>query len=166
MEIKFRAWDKNHKEMIYISDLYWFEQEGVHDGDGNGHYTNYELMPFSGIHDKNGKEIYEGDIVLTQEMYDKPYAKNRKSKKHIGVVEYKIRAGSGFYDSESGNWDKHKEYGAEWIVNVKDYGKFVYSNWGDFFDCEVIGNVYENPELLNTVETVGCADQNGLASAT
>lgn len=151
-EIKFRAWDKTHKEMSYITDLYWFEEAGVHDGSGNGHYTNYELMPFSGIHDKNGKEIYEGDIVLTQERYDRPYSKNRKSKRHTGVVEYKIRGGSGFCNSESGKWDKHKEYGAEWVVEVKDYGKFVHGNWGDFYDCEVIGNIYENPELLDTID--------------
>lgn len=166
MEIKFRAWDKNHKEMIYISDFYWFEEEGVHDCDGMGHYTNYELMPFSGIHDKNGKEIYKGDIVLTQERYDRPYSKNRKSKRHTGVVEYKVRGGNGFYDSESGKWDKHKEYGAEWVVEVKDYGKFVHGSWGDFYDCKVIGNIYENPELLETIETIGYADQSGLASAT
>lgn len=151
-EIKFRAWDKTHKTMTYITDFYWFEHEGVHDSDGNGHYTNYELMPFSGIHDKNGKEIYKGDIVLTQERYDRPYSKNRKSKRHIGAVEYTIRGGSGFYNSESGKWDKYREYGAEWVVKVKDYGKFVHGSWGDFYDCEVIGNIYENPELLDKVD--------------
>ena len=149
MEIKFRAWDKNHKKMIYITDFYWFEEEGVHNSKGDGHCTNYELMPFSGIHDKNGKEIYKGDIVLTQERYDRPYSKNQKSKRHIGVVEYEVRGGSGFYNSESGKWDNHREYGAEWVVKVKDYGKFIHGVWGDFYDCEVIGNIYETPELLN-----------------
>lgn len=141
IEIKFRAWDKTHKEMSYITDLYWFEQEGVHDGGGNGHYTNYELMPFSGIHDKNGKEIYKGDIVLTQERYDRPYSKTRKSKRHIGVVEYEVYGCRGFH-----------EYRAEWVVKVKDYGKFVHGSWGDFYDCEVIGNIYENPELLGMTD--------------
>lgn len=150
MEIKFRAWDKRHKEMIYITDLYWFEEEGVHDGSGDGHCTNYELMPFTGIHDKNGKEIYKDDIVLTQKRYDRPYSKNRKSKRHIGIVEYVIRGGGGFYNSKTGKWDRREEYGAEWIVNVEDYGKFVHGSWGDFYDCEVIGNIYENPTLLTT----------------
>lgn len=146
--IKFRAWDKWHNTMFYIDDLYWFEEEGVHDGGGYGHCANYEIMPYSGIHDKNGREIYEGDIVLTQEMYDKPYTKNRKSKRHIGVVEYKVLGGNGFYNHETGKHDKHREYGAEWIVKVEDYGKFTHGSWGHFYDCEVIGNIYENPELL------------------
>ena len=107
---------------------------------------------YTGLTDKNGTKIFEGDIVLTQEMYDKPYSKNRKSKKHIGVVEYRIRSGSGFYNPETGEWDKYKEYEAEWIVNVKDYGKFVHSSWGDFYDCEVIGNIHDNPELLKERE--------------
>ena len=147
-EIKFRAWDVNHKEMVYIEDLYWFEENGVHDGSGKGHYTNYELMQYTGLHDKNGKEIYEGDIVLTQERYDRPYSEKRKSKRHVGTVVYKIGSGKGFYNPESGKWDKYKEYEAEWIVEVKDYGKFVHGSWGDFFDCEIIGNIYENPEFL------------------
>jgi hypothetical protein len=40
------------------------------------------------------------------------------------------------------------EYEAEWIVKVKDYGVYVHGSWGDFWDCEVIGNVFENSELL------------------
>ena len=118
-----------------------------------GGLQEFEIDPstvcqYTGLTDKNGKKIFEGDIVFTQEFYDKPYAKNKKSKKHIGVVEYKIRAGNGFYNSRTGYWDKRKEYGAEWTVKVEDYGKFTYSSWGDFFDCEIIGNIYDNPELL------------------
>ena len=113
----------------------------------------YEIDPstlcqFTGLTDKTGKKIWENDIVLTQEFYDKPYAKNRKSKNHIGVVEYKIYGGNGFYNPETGNHDKRKEYEAKWIVKVKDYGKFVHSSWGDFYDCEVLGNIFDNPELL------------------
>ena len=128
--------------MEYITDLCWFEKNGVHDSSGRGLYIDYDIMPFSCIHDKNGKEIYEGDIVLTREFYDKPYSKKQKSKRHIGVVEYKVCT------VNSNEKNKYKEYGAKWRVKIQDYGKFTYSSWGDFFDCEVIGNIYENPELL------------------
>lgn len=110
MEIKFRAWDKNNKEMIYISDFYWFEEEGVHDSDGNGHYTNYELMLFSGVHDKNKKEIYKGDIVIVD---DKIYE-----------VKYLF---------------------AQFFIGLNM--PIAYKR----FKCEVIGNIYENPELLETI---------------
>ena len=103
---------------------------------------------FTGLTDKNGRKIFEGDIVLTQDYYDKPYAKNRKSKRHIGVVEYKIGSSSSFYNEVTGKWDAHKEWEAEWIVKVKHYGKFAHGDWGDFFDCEVIGNIYDNPGLM------------------
>lgn len=103
---------------------------------------------YTGLTDKNGNKIFDGDVVLTQEYYDKPYAKNRKAKRHTGVVEYKICGGNGFYNPDSEKWDKRKEYAAKWVVKVKDYGKFVHGSWGDFFDCEVIGNIHDNPELL------------------
>ena len=140
MELKFRAWDKHHKDMEYVTDLYWFEERGVHDADGSGLCSEYDIMPFTGIHDKKGKEIYLGDIVLTQERYNRPYSQSRESKRHIGVVEYLVHTcgcGTG------------KEYGAEWIVKVKDYEGFTHGAWGYFYDCEVIGNIYENPELLS-----------------
>lgn len=103
---------------------------------------------YTGLTDKNGRKIFEGDIVLTQDYYDKPYAKNRKSKKHIGVVEYKIGSSNHFFSRETGKWDAYIEWEAEWIVKIKHYGKFVHGDWGYFFDCEVIGNIHDNPELL------------------
>lgn len=90
---------------------------------------------WTGINDNNGRKIFEGDIVRCQERFDRPYSDKRKSKRHIGVVKYQVR-GSNFY------------YEAEWIVEVKDYGKFVHGAWGDFYDCEVIGTVFENAYLL------------------
>ena len=104
------------------------------------------------LKDKNGKKIFEGDIVKTQERYDRPYSKSRRSKRHIGTVEYRVRSGNRFYNYETGEYDRHVDYEAEWIVKVEDYGKFVHGSWGDFFDCEVIGNIFDNSELLE-VET-------------
>lgn len=103
---------------------------------------------YIGIHDKNGTKIFDNDIVRTQERYNRPYSQNRKSKRHIGIVEYRTYSGSRFYNSETGKWDRHMEYGAEWVVTVKDYGVYTHGSWGDFWDCEVIGNVFENSELL------------------
>lgn len=103
---------------------------------------------FTGMIDKNRKKIFEGDIVLTQKRYDRPYSKTRKSKRHTGVVEYRVGGGDGFYNCETGKYDRHVDYEAEWVVKVKDYGKFVHGSWGDFYDCEVIGNLFENADLL------------------
>ena len=103
---------------------------------------------WTGLVDKNSRKIFEGDIVRCQERFDRPYSDKRKSKRHIGVVEYKVRGGNKFYNRETTKWDRHYDYAAEWIVKVEDYGKFVHGVWGDFFDCEVIGTVFENADLL------------------
>ena len=99
------------------------------------------VSEFTGIYDINKRKIFENDIVKTQPFTDKPYSSRAKSKQHIGVVEYctpELR----------GDHFKQRVYDARWRVRVNDYGKFVCSNWSDFFNCEVIGNVFENADLL------------------
>lgn len=113
-------------------------------GDTVGQYT--------GLTDKNGVKIFEGDIVMTGIRYDKPYSKSRKEKRLIGKVEHHIGEGEGFFNDDTGKYDAHKMYSSEWkvtIPNTESNRKYCCYTWGDFFDCEVVGNIYDNPELLN-----------------
>ena len=108
---------------IYISDL-----PIINDGTV-GEYT--------GLTDKNGKKIFEGDIVRTQEYCDRPYSAKAKQKRHIGVVEYAVY-----------KFDDGRCYNVEWKVKIANYGKYCCWSWSEFYDCEVIGNIHDNPEML------------------
>lgn len=131
-EIKFRAWDKNEKIMsdtFKISDTEVYYQEGVfllmHDDLDN---IEIEIMQFTGLKDKNGKEIYEGDIV--ERVYD--FTKSNKPLKTIDQIIYED------------NW------GSFAFMNKTKIGQGysrIYSGH-KVFPFEVIGNIYENPELL------------------
>lgn len=98
---------------------------------------------WTGMHDKNGKKIFENDIVKTQLFYDRPYSSKRKSKQFIGVVEYKIRtfSGNSVYPKQ--------DYQAEWSLKFyEDFEKYTHFSWGELWNCEVIGNVFEDKDLL------------------
>ena len=116
-EIKFRAWDKHHNSMEYINDLYWFEENGIHDFNDD----NYIFMQNTGLKDKNGKEIYDSDIVKVTWGSGK-----------IVFYEVKYCGSLGYHYLRD---TKNKE--DDDIICIYDYSQM-----------SVIGNVFDNPELL------------------
>ena len=124
-EIKFRVWDKEMKCMVKVDSMHFplgksnekdiaifneeeFYFQWVHD---------YNLMQYTGLKDKNGVEIYEGDIIKTDDFYEG------------GKLVFK---------------------GKIEVIKSLDY----YINRCAFIDTsgEVIGNIYENPELLEKIK--------------
>ena len=139
--IKFRAWDKRSKEMIYeISvpndGLVWLNQ--ILDG-----YSKYKsLMQYTGLKDKNGKEIYGGDIIefpYITPMGDIDY----KTVGEVRVVKFK----NGVYGFDS----KTSFMPIQDFIETKE-GEYI-SNAGNKrlykdFIGKIIGNIYENNDLL------------------
>lgn len=95
---------------------------------------------YTGMKDKNGRKIFEGDIVRTQPCSDRPYSKKKKFKEHVGVVRYNVRHFKNSFHEQ--------DYEAVWAVGIKDMGEYGCYDWSMFFKCEVIGNVFENADLL------------------
>ena len=122
MKLKFRAWLKKEQKMDNeIDHISWLEDELYCIGDGITYMVSaedLELMQSTGLVDKNGKEIFEGDIVkMAKDVYSEPT--------YYEVVRHR----GGAYRLES------KQHGCElWLRHT---------------DCEVVGNVYENKELLD-----------------
>ena len=117
-EIKFRVWDKERKIMEQVRDLdfrYGEYSVIIHEPEYIKKLLNTELMQFTGLKDKNGKDVYEGDIIA------------HKNPEWLGGFQQK------------------------WVIKFKEFS----DEYEDYIGYrilkeneEVIGNIYENPELL------------------
>lgn len=119
---KFRVWLTDIDQMLRVKALV-FEKDKTrcvcgYSFDFYLEDENATIMQSTGLVDKNGKEIFEGDIVkMAKDVYSKPT--------YYEVVRHR----GGAYRLES------KQHGCElWLRHT---------------ECEVVGNVYENKELLD-----------------
>ena len=126
MTPKFRAWLKEEYRMTDVREITFFNDEVqmISDVEGFYAYGEFELMQSTGLKDKNGKEIYEGDIVKFSDCDDDVYV--------TPVVWDKNYACFGV--SFSGKYPISFDYLEEFYTELKD--------------IEVVGNIYENKELL------------------
>lgn len=105
---------------------------------------------FTGLKDKNGKEILEGDII-EKYQYKKQKSNDKKCKVRYLVEWYKPHTSNTDYNNEilSENpsaFNEEPHFTGREIYNEKNYHCH---GWSEFANCEIIGNIYENPELLN-----------------
>lgn len=140
-EIKFRVWDKTTDTMFTGNDLIidTGSKMVTIDDDSIDYENDVEavLMQYTGLKDKNGKEIYEGDVLSGGNEYDKRY----------GTPIIKI----GNYDEckelfdEDGDFYELSCTGVYFEFNDNTCTGIDYTCISKF---EVTGNIYENPELL------------------
>ncbi len=127
-EIKFRAWNKNFKKMYKIGQITLEKGTWNYEPDNREYIgmsipyqPSFVLMQYTGLKDKNGKEIYEGDIV---------YIKGETE-----LLDIKGKA-------------EYSDIFAQYIITNTKNIAYETEALGDYENIEVIGNEFDNPELL------------------
>ncbi|MDM0746431.1 YopX family protein [Clostridium perfringens] len=148
-EIKFRVWDKTSDSMLYQDDFERVELDtknkmvtliAEEESDKSHYVLDYEdsieaeILQYTGLKDKNGKEIYEGDILRC-----KCLKKCKLDSCAEKVIQYK--------NSLIEWWESGCNLGYR-LRDSKGKTMMIKPTHLNTMEVEVIGNIYENPELL------------------
>lgn len=131
-KLKFRAWDKTERKMSNVTAIDFSTKpfRVFYKDYDNENYFNQDaiLMQSTGFHDKNGVEIFEGDIINCGHLFTgSPFEEEDEYEEEQGVVKF-INCGFN--------------------VEFKNGNTLFVDIMLTCEDIEVIGNIYENPELL------------------
>lgn len=140
-EIKFRAWDKDNKQMVYIDlmrlnswdgqiDSGWYEDDEEVAHSLWLEFQEGRVMQYTGLKDKNGVEIYEGDIL-----------------------NIRFRDVGRLFKWEAGTIKWHQPSSAFKWFSLEEDPSDANNYWlseADVKSREIIGNIYSNPNLLET----------------
>lgn len=148
---RYRAWDKLKNEMYVVEQINFNRGEFDFIGDGitfKRDADEVELMQSTGLFDKNGKEIFEGDILKFNDEWAE-YC-------HEGYVDGSVE-GINFVEVVRGEacfeFGKTKYPESSLFIRMEDehltFAELIKSR---DFEFEIIGNIYENPELLEDKE--------------
>ena len=148
---RYRAWDKLKNEMYVVEQINFNRGEFESIGDGitfKRDADEVELMQSTGLFDKNGKEIFEGDILKFNDEWAE-YC-------HEGYVDGSVE-GINFVEVVRGEacfeFGKTKYPESSLFIRMEDehltFAELIKSR---DFEFEIIGNIYENPELLEDKE--------------
>lgn len=132
MRPKFRAWDTTNKEMFKDTfaitksgQVVVVEQESVASSPDYVFVDHLVIMQSTGLKDKNGKEIFEGDVV--RQVRTQPTTENETITGVVTMIE------------------------GTWLI-MNDCEQLASKLWSETDENEIIGNIYENPELLEDKE--------------
>lgn len=134
-EIKYRAWDKQLKQMFEVESIHF--PLGKSSGkdvviNNNGEYEwrsidDIELMTFTSLYDTEGKEIYEGDVV---------------------AIDYENYC---LYDNEcqvTGQVVWSSDFAGYLLYNLNGLYEITSNEYYEVLEVRVIGNIHEHPSLL------------------
>lgn len=139
-EIKFRVWDNTYKRMLFVKSIMWEAKEANSkpvircvSKNGKDVYLLQTLMQYTGLKDKRNREIYEGDIIKVT-CHDEDWMSRTD-----GIYEVFWWNGQFVFNANRGH-----DY------DLINFGWWVRSNKMEtsLKQVEVIGNIYESPELL------------------